>query len=131
MRRITDAATLNGVMNHPAVRSVFGYPELGYLDCGPMIADPRNWCLAEGATLLWFTWRGPGVYEVHCVVGAKDRGATAVRAARDILAHMKDVCGANLFWCEFDAARRDVAAFARAVGFRTIAKADKHLMEAR
>ncbi len=132
MRRVTEAAELNAVINHPAVRSVFGYAELGYLDSAPVIADPRNHCLADGATLLWFTWRGPGVFEVHCVVGPKHRGATAVRAARDMLDHMKDVAGANLMWCEFDAARRDVAAFARAVGFRTVEVSNgKHLMEAR
>lgn len=131
MRRLTDADELNAVINHPAVRPVFGHDELGVLDAGPMLADTRNWCMADGLTLLWFTWRGPGVYEVHCVVGPRDRGVRAVRAARDMLGHMRDVCGANLFWCEFDAARRDVAAFARAVGFATLSVADKHLMEAR
>lgn len=132
MRRVTDPSELNAVINHPAVRTVFGFPDLGNLDCGPMLADERNWCLANGATLLWFTWRGPGVYEVHCVVGPKDRGAKAVRAATDMLIHMRDVCGANLLWCEFDAARRDVAAFARAVGFRTLGISNgKRLMEVR
>jgi hypothetical protein len=86
LKRTLDAAHLNAVANHPAVRPWIGGE--GPLDLTAVIADPRNIAL-EGEPGGWvFARHEPGTYEVHTLWRPEGRGSGQLRAFREALRYL-------------------------------------------
>lgn len=75
---------VNAVLNHPDVRPTI---EAGiqYLDSRAIISDPENVVYAGEEGVALFTVIQPGLYRGHIGLLPQYRGATGLKAARDVL----------------------------------------------
>lgn len=86
------------------------------IDLSPFLANPLNVCLLRDNGGAMFTWRGPGIYEVH--VFFEQRGKEALTVGRQMLAILRSDYGARLFWSPIPISERHVVLYARLMGWR-------------
>lgn len=116
IRRTMDAGHLNAVVNHPSVRPfVMGE---GELDLTQALADPGNyaWQTEHGGFVLMR--HSPGVYEVHSMFLPEGRGASALKAARDMLRQMFAATDCREVLTKIPNGNKGADGLARATGFR-------------
>lgn len=87
-------------------------------DFSELMSEPMHICLADGGSMAFFVWRGPGIYELHLCFAA--RGG----AARDLLLEMMEWMRGHhrprMFWALIPAASRNVIMFARLMGWKSL-----------
>ena len=86
--RLSDAARLNALANHPKVRPTCGGDGRSALDFSPFVADLRNHAVAWEHGAFLFAWSAPQTFEVHVMVLPEGRGRAAYRKAADGIAYM-------------------------------------------
>ena len=112
-----DAAWINEVINHPAVRPFVGPVEMGELDMTPLVERPENlFPMGEfgGFALLW---TAPHTLEVHTFVLPEGRGHWARQAAAKGIELAKEA-GAVRLWTRIPPDAPHVKAYARAMGMK-------------
>lgn len=113
----TDAAAVNAVVNHPAVRPFVGSPDEGEIDLSELTARAENLFLLgeHGGFALY--WTAPFTREVHTFVLPKGRGAWARDAAGEgiviAVAH-----GTAVLWTRIPPGLPNVRAYAVRMGMR-------------
>lgn len=85
VRRVTDAAMVNEVVNHPAVRPWIAGPIEDELDVTPVLADPRNIALWGQHGGVVFVYRQPTIYEAHTQVLPAGRGRWTLKMTQAAL----------------------------------------------
>ena len=92
LSRTFDATFLNRVVNHPEVRPWVGRPDAGEGDLTALVIDPANVTLVNQRGGFVYVRKAPGVFEVHTQFLP---GGSATQAARESVAYMFDVIGAE------------------------------------
>lgn len=114
IRRETDPEVVNRLVARD-------FPEGA--DFSEFLANPLNLCLLVGSNGTLLAWRGPGIYEVHLFYEVRGREALDVLA--EVLAYMRDIHNAWLFWAMVPVESRAVRIFARLAGWVTQGKVDQ------
>ncbi len=90
------------------------------------LSDPMNVVLIEGGGGAIFTWRGPGIYEVH--VAFTQRGREVIELSHRMLTLMREVYGARIFWAAVpwngSKQSRKVRLFTRLMGWKSRGRAN-------
>jgi hypothetical protein len=82
IRRTTDAALINAILNHPDVRPDVADMGQGEIDISAAVGDPANVCLiGEYGAFVCFKFY-EGCYEVHTQILPEGRGEWAVGFAK-------------------------------------------------
>jgi hypothetical protein len=89
LKRTFDAAAVNTIVNHPAVRPTLG--GAGYLDLTAVVHDTRNYALFGDHGGIVFARMQDAIYEAHTQVLPEGRGAWTLRMTQDALKMM--FCG--------------------------------------
>jgi hypothetical protein len=115
--RISDAAAINRIANHPAVLPYFDLGKRGALDFAPCVAsdDYRVLMCGTDAAAL-FEWSAPGVWEGHTMFLPTCRGRRAVEAGKALCGWMFDH-GADMLWGNTPSIHRHIGWFNRRIGF--------------
>jgi hypothetical protein len=114
--RTTDAAYVNAVANHPAVRPHIGASAAGELDFGPIAANPANILLKLDHGLMMFIPVGDQTYELHTLLLPEGRGAKVLPAAASAFDYMF-AHGCDALTTYTPASNRPAALMARRAGF--------------
>jgi hypothetical protein len=115
--QVFDAVRVNAVCNHPDVLPGLSLGR-GEVDVSGLVADRRNlFFLGEHGGAL-FHRTGPGVYAAHDFFLPSGRGNWALRASREMLAHVF-AGGARLIWAETPVENRACRMFNRWLGFKS------------
>jgi len=118
IERTFDAARLNSIANHEAIRPFIGGDITVDIDLSNAVADHANIFLAGEHGAFAFSWTGPGVYEVHTMVLPDGRGPWAAAFALSARSWMADN-GANHLWTRVDPEAHNVRAFTLKAGFQS------------
>jgi hypothetical protein len=97
LERHYDAARINELANHPAIRPTCGGDGKSEIDLTAFVADPKNYAMVWDQGAFLFQWSAPETYEVHIMVLPDGRGRDAYRMAEDGIAYMVDR-GAERLW---------------------------------
>jgi hypothetical protein len=119
IRRETDAAVINRIVNHPDVLPHFDLARRGRLDFGPCIDQPDSYVvLTDGeACGALFEWSAPEVWQCHTMFLPEVRGSQAIAAAKQMAAYMLRE-HAVMLWGETPSIHRAALCFNRRVGFQ-------------
>jgi hypothetical protein len=97
LKRLSDAAFLNALANHPAIRPTCGGDGASFLDFTDFVANPKNHAVAWDRGAFMFFWTAPQTYEVHIMVLPEGRGKAAYRMAKAGISYMVAE-GAERLW---------------------------------
>lgn len=88
IERTTDAAAINAILNHPAVRPTVADVTDGPLDVSDRVSNPDNVSLVgEYGAIVFFKYCD-GIYEVHTQILPEGRGKWACQFAQECLRYM-------------------------------------------
>jgi len=85
IRRVFDAAVINPIVNHPAVRPWVAAIPHGDIDLTDALADERNVLLMIDGGGIFFAQLFPGIYEAHTQFLPSVRGPAAMSATREAI----------------------------------------------
>jgi hypothetical protein len=97
LERHYDAARINELANHPAIRPTCGGDGKSAIDLTAFVADPKNYAMVWDRGALLAVWTAPQTYEVHVMVLPEGRGQDAYRMGREFIAYMVEQ-GADRLW---------------------------------
>lgn len=119
IERSFDAERINGLVNHPDIRPFLGGDVTQGIDLTGAIVD-RNVFLLGQYGGFGVTWCAPRIYEVHTFILPAGRGLWALKAARALLAKMRDEFNAERVWTRVDETQANVRAFTLAAGLQPV-----------
>jgi hypothetical protein len=97
LERHYDAARINELANHPAIRPTCGGDGKSQIDLTAFVADPKNHAMVWDRGYLLAVWTGPQTYEIHVAVLPEGRGRDAYRMVAEFVAYMAEH-GAERLW---------------------------------
>lgn len=112
-----DAAAINAVINHPAVRPFIGAPEVGALDIAPILARPENLFPFGEYGGFALVWSAPATREVHTYILPEGRGKWARDAAREMIGIAAEH-GTNKLWTKIHPDMANVRIYATRAGMK-------------
>lgn len=115
MRRTFDAARVNYLVNHPAVRPFIGGDPETELDLSAAVADEQNIFLDGEHGGFACCWSAPNTYEIHTFILPEGRGAWAMEFAAWGKAYLFKH-GAKHIWTRVHPDARNVKAFTLRMG---------------
>lgn len=114
--RTFDAARLNALANHPAIRPTCGGDGQSFIDLTAFVADPKNHAVSWDKGAFLFGWSAPQTYEVHIMVLPEGRGRAAYRMAALGIAYMLER-GMERLWARIATEARGLRHYTASAGF--------------
>lgn len=116
VKRTTDAAEINALINDPSIRPHVGGDGVSVLDLSAAVADPLNYFVTGEHGGFAFTWSSPSAYEVHTFILPAGRGAWAAAFALAARAFMAE-SGAWQLWTRVPVGHDNIRAYTEKAGF--------------
>lgn len=120
MIREGTAEEVNAIANDPTVYDMLMlgalHPQCA-LDYSEQVEHPFVTTLMIDGFAALFVWTSPGVYECHIMARKDVRGATMMKASREMLAEMKRR-GAKRIWGQPSAYNPAAVSFVKLMGLR-------------
>lgn len=113
----TDAAAINALINHPAVRPTCGLPEMGELDFSNLIARPENLFLIGEHGGFMLLWSAPRAREIHVFLLPEGRGKWGFATQREVVEAAAER-GVTVLWARISPDYPQLEAFARRGGMK-------------
>lgn len=121
VKRSTDAALINTLVNDPAIRPFVGGDGKSLLDLTTAVANPFNHFVTGDHGGFAFTWSSPNAYEVHTFVLPEGRGAWAKAFALAARAYMAAM-GALQLWTRVPVGHDNIRAYTEKAGFTVVGR---------